>query len=363
MGTTFSSIHIYSTESVTLRNCSFQCFSQGWHTFLTGDDDFSDPEASQKAAKSISKSVEAPVLWFCILDGDYLSIKFYLRGKHVAGYSDNGIAANKNLSRIPQLIGYEDDSKRRLSKIFGCSDVDFKIKLLEEFFGVCLLPFPELAEEDIQALLRTRGDKLYKEYITAEKEMTGKCAAIQAELVQELEGLLDNSGWDHEWFDKKQFRNLPFFKSHYYLHFKARITGIERVPVYFHDGKVQFISHEEMKRDGADKPYPRRYIGDNPNYEHAFHPAKLIFADTAPAVYRGKEMLLPHGLYGLGFDLKERLVLYDCKSTFAIVDESMKVIAKQRLKGNIKDIDGDYILTMEERGILGFIRVYRIFDK
>lgn len=362
MGTTFCSIHIYSAEPVTFRNFRFQCFSQGWQTFLIEDEAFSSPEATLKIAKNISKSVDAPVLWFYEFDSDFLYIKFYLRGKQVTSYSGDGNNSNKNLSQIPQLIGHEDGSKR-LSKIFSCSDVDFQIKLLEEYFGVCLLPFSKPAGADIQAFSRIRDDKLYKEYITSEKELTGKRTAIQTELVQELEGLLDNSDWFNEWFDKKQCRYLPYFKSHYYLHFKARITGDVRVPAFFHNGKVQFITREEMKRDGADKAYPHRYIGDNPNYEHAFHPTKLIFSDTAPAVYRGKEMVLPPGLYGLGFDLKERLVLYDCKSTFAIVDENMKVVSKQRLKGSIRDIDGDYILTTEEKGISGVIRVYHIFDK
>lgn len=363
MGTTFCSIHIYSKGPVTLKNFVFQSFSQGWQTLLIEDDNFSDPEAAQKIAKKISKSVDAPVLWFYEFDDDYLYLKLYLYGKQVASYSGDGISPNKNLLQIPQWIGYEDGNKRRLSKILGCTDVDLQVKLLEEYLGVCLLPFPELVCEDIRALSRTRGDKLYKEYITAEEELTGKRAAIQVELVQEIEGLLDNSDWNHEWFDKKRFQYLPHFKEHFYLYFKEKITGAERIPICFHNGKVQFISKEEMKRNGADKPYPHRYIGDNPNYKHEFCPTKLIFSSMAPAAYRGQEILLPRGFYGLGFDLKERLVLYDCKRTFAIMDESMKVIAKQRLKGNIWDIDGDYILTVEATGFSGIIRVYRFFDK
>lgn len=324
------------------------------------EDDFSDPEATQKAAKNISESVDAPVLWFYEFDDTFLYIKFYLRGKQVANYSGDGSRPNKALFQIPQLIGYENFDKRRLSKIFRCSDVNFQLRLLEEFFGVCLLPFPELAKEDIPALSRTRSNKLADEYISAEKQLTRKHAAVQAELVQELEGLLDNADWHYEWFEKKQCRFLPHFKTHYYLHFKARITGIAHIPVCFRNGKVQFISQEEMKRDGAEKPYPHRYIGDDPSYEHGFHPTNLLFTDTAPAAYRRKEMLLPHGLYGLGFDSKRRLVLYDGKNTFAIADEHGNVISKQRLKGNIQDMDGDYVLTVEEKGLSGTIRVYRI---
>ena len=55
-------------------------------------------------------------------------------------------------------------------------------------------------------------------------------------------------------------------------------------------------------------------------------------------------------------------MLHDDRQTFAIVDENLKIVAKQRLKGDIRDIDGDYILTVGEKGITGTIRVYRIVD-
>lgn len=364
MGRTYCSIHVWSTEPVANGDFHFQSFSSGWQTYLPECDDFSDPEVAQTIARKISKSTQAPVLWFYEADGDFLCLKFYLDGKQFASYSGDGIGPNKNLFQIPQLIGYADGQKRRLSKILNCSDADFQVLLLEEFFGVCLLPFPELPEEDISSLSRTRGDTYFQQYLEAEKALTGRHAAIQAELVQELEGILEDSDWEHVWFpETEEAEPLPHFKEHYYLLRKARMTGIAGVPVCFRNGKIEFISQEEMKRDGADRSYPHRWIGEDPRYRQEFYPNRLLFADTAPAVYAGKEMRLPRGRYGLGFDGKERLVLHDDGSVFAIVDENGRILAKQRLAGTIRDLDGDDILTTEEKGVVGIIRVYHIYDR
>ena len=118
-----------------------------------------------------------------------------------------------------------------------------------------------------------------------------------------------------------------------------------------------------MRQNGAYKPDFGRKVGESPYYTTEFDPIRLIFADTAPAAYHGKEIPLPRGWYGLGISAQERMVLYDDKSTIAIADASMKIIAKQHLKGRIEDIDGDYVLTLELTGISGIIRVYRIVEK
>ena len=364
MGTTFCSIHVYSADPVVYRDYRFCSFSHGWQTYMPEDEGFLDPEQTQKFARKISEAVNAPVLWFYIVDTEWLCLKFYLRGKQLAGYSGEECTPNKNLYQIPQLIGYGDGHKHHLSKIFKCTDIDLQVELLEEFLGVCLLPFPELLDEDPQALSKVRGDTLFRKYAEQEKELTGKRSAIQVELVQELPGLLYEEDWNGEWFEKEECEYLPHFKKHYYLYFKAKWTGISGVPVCFRDGMIAFISCEEMKREGADKPYPHRYIGDNALYESENFPNRLIFSDSAPAPFAGKTMKLLRGWYGLGFDAKNRLVLYDDKSTLAITDDNMQIIAKRRLKGKIRDIDGDYILTVEEKGgIGGIIRVYRICDR
>ena len=363
MGITFCSVHVYSTEAVAFENTKFARYSQGWQTVLPEDKDFSDPKATQRIAKDISRAVSAPVLWFFEFDSEAIYMKIFQQGKQISSYDGSGFGSSKKLLQIPLLIGYENSGKRRFTKILGCADIDLRIKLLEEFFGVCLLPFPEMADENRSALSRVREEKLFKSYEAEEKKLTGKHAAVEAEVVQELDGVLYGEDWNCQWFDEKQVRRLPHFKPHYYLYCKRRVTGEEYIPVHFCNGKIQFIDQEEMRRDGADRPYPHHYIGDNPNYEQRFFPNKLIFLDTAPAAYRGKEFLLPNGFYGLGFDAKDRLLLYDSNNTFAVVDKNTKIIAKKRLKGKIWDTDGDYILTLERKGLSDRIRVYRIFDK
>lgn len=362
MGRTYCSIHVWSTEPVANGDFHFQSFSSGWQTYLPECDDFSDPEVAQKIARKISKSTQAPVLWFYEADGDFLCLKFYLDGKQFASYSGDGIGPNKNLFQIPQLIGYEEGQKRRFSRILNCSDPELQIPLLEEFFGVCLLPVPEWPEEDAPSVSRTRGDSRFREFAEAEKLLMGKHAPVRAEIVQELEGILRDADWEYQWFPESPKGPLPHFRTHYYLLSKARATDGESVPVCFRNGKIERISPEEMRREGADQPYLHRWIGEDPRYRQEFCPDRLVFADTAPAAYAGREMRLPGGFYGLGFDGKERLVLHDDRQTFAIVDENLKIVAKQRLKGDIRDIDGDYILTAAEKGITGTIRVYRIVD-
>ncbi len=364
MGTTFCSIHVYTMKSVAVENLQFKCLSHGWQTYLPQSEDFGEPEKTQRLAKAISKSVAAPILWFYLFDSDFVYMKFYMNGKQTASYSDDGRIPNKNLYQIPELIGAGNYQKRRFSRILSCSDTDFKIKMLEEFFGVCLMTLPQLFDEGINSLSRTRDDKHYKEFVEAEMALTGKRAKVQIEQVQELEGVLDNNDWEYEWFPELRGRGpLPHFKMHYYLYRKGRVTGAEYFPVHFNNGEVAFISQEEMRNNGADRPYPHHFIGENAEYKEEYSPDRLIFAETAPVMYAGKELKLPHGFYGLGFDGKNRLVLYDSKSTVAIIDENMKMISKQRLKGDVMDIDGDYILTVEDRCLSGVIRVYRIFDK
>lgn len=364
MGITFCSIHIYCSESVNLKDFEFQCFSQNWQTLLRSEE-FTDPDETKEAAKTISKLVNDPVLWFYEFDDDYIYLKLFSRGKLVSSYSGDGMYRNKNLSQIPQLIAHDDGGSRRLLKILRCQDVDFQVNLLEEYFGVCLLPLSDMLDNERHLLSRRRDDKLYKAYIAEEMALAEKHAVVRVELVQEIDGLLYDADWHHEWFSEKEARSfgyLPCFRKYYYLHYPARITGVSSVPVHFCDGRIYFISHEEMARDGADQPYHSRHTGDNPYYEHEYYPNKIIFSDSGPAAYRGKEMLLPHGMYGLGFDSKERLILWNRKSTFAIVNESLCIIAKKKLKGTIFDIDCDYILTVEEKGIFGKIRVFRICD-
>ena len=159
MGTTFCSIHIYSDVPPQGQEGAFRCLSPGWQTWVPSCEDPNDPLQTQKTARRISKRTGAPVLWFYEFDEAVLCMKFYVGGRQVAFWSGDEINRNHLVSRIPELVGYPPNEKRRLSRILKCRDVGLQIRLLEEFLGVCLLPNRELMLRDPQALARQRGSE------------------------------------------------------------------------------------------------------------------------------------------------------------------------------------------------------------
>ena len=69
MGTTFGSVHIYTSVSVSIDSYAFESFSEGWQTLMPAQAESAfDFEWMQRAAKAISKRTEAPVLWFFEFD-------------------------------------------------------------------------------------------------------------------------------------------------------------------------------------------------------------------------------------------------------------------------------------------------------
>ena len=75
MGTTFSSIHIYSSYEVN-DYPNFYSFSAGWQTYMPQEEP-EDPFAFRTLAKKISRTIDAPVLWFYIFDSELLLFEFY----------------------------------------------------------------------------------------------------------------------------------------------------------------------------------------------------------------------------------------------------------------------------------------------
>ena len=208
MGTTLSSIHIYSSNLVSTFP-DFHSFSDGWQTYVP-ENEPEDPFAFQRLAKKISRSIDAPVLWFYIFDSEMLIFEFYKNGKKIASYSQTEPNGCKNLYAIPSMIGYENGQKRRLPKILSCADIEYQIELLEEYFGVCLVPIPELINESANAMSRVRGESLYQSYLTEEKKLTGKRSPINVELVSERIGKLFEHKFDDE--NKRSFRpNYYYF--------------------------------------------------------------------------------------------------------------------------------------------------------
>lgn len=377
MSITYASIQVFSEEPISNDSERFASWSPGWQTLIPTEENrvlLTDPEASIKKARQLSRATAKTVLWYFLFDEDILSFSLFTEGKIAASY--NSDAGGKNVSKVPALIGLTESCRKRLSKILTCSDTEMQTRLLEEFFGVKLLLFPEMLEEDPHCAECVRSDALFRQYEAETRIPTGKRAPMQVEQVYELDGVLSNADW-HEKYHKYHETNdyLWVFQKHYWLYAKANHTGIEEQPVCFRDGKLVFITDEEMLQYGADTRHHESRNSD-PRYEQHFYPVRLCFSDAAPQPYTGKTIRLPAGLYGLGFDGKDRFLLYNDKNSFVLMDEAGKLLAKQSVKGDIIDQDGDYLLTWEEKWdtielngrafpikMYGIIRIYRIFEK
>lgn len=362
MGTTFSSIHVYSSNAVSCFP-DFHSFSEGWQTYMPNQEQ-EDLIAFQKLAKKISRNIDAPVLWFYIFDSESLLFEFYKNGKKVAAYSQMDSNRSKNLYGIPSLIGYESGQKHRLSKILSCADIDFQLELLEEYFGVCLIPFPEMLKESPNIISRVRGEELYLAYLAEEKKLTGKQSPIKVELISEQTGKL----FEHKFIDNDKQYYKP---SHYYFGYDTIDSNYEDGalrPVRFEQGKLVSITQEDFN---AAPKVLRQNARVDERFSEEFYPSyKIHFTDKAPAGLKNKTLIAPRGFHFYWFDENGRAILSDERGGIAVVDETLKVIAKMRVKGTPVNFADGYILTVGSESFFAYyynpsnaVRIYRIYDK
>lgn len=361
MGTTFSSIHVYSSNMVNVFP-DFHSFSQGWQTYMPKEEP-ENPFAFQKQAKKISKNIDAPVLWFFIYDSESILFEFYKNGKKVSAYDQTEASRCKNLYGIPALIGYEGGEKRRLSKILACADVDFQIELLEEYFGVCLIPFPEMFKEESNALSRVRGEKRYLDYLAEEKKLTGKQSPVKVELISEQIGKV----FTHK-FAEEDKSYIPYHCYFGYDTYESNFEDGALRLVRFEQGKLVAVTEEEFA--AAPKIVGQDARADE-RFSEEFYPSyKIHFTDQAPDGFKNKTLVTPRGFYFFCFDEKGRVILSDERGGLAVVDDALKVIAKMRVKGMpLWYVDG-YILTVGNESLFAYyynpsnaVRIYRIYDK
>jgi len=334
MGTTFSSIHVFTSEAITYVPLKFASFSDGWQSCVT-DLDHGDIYA-YKEAKLLSKKYSYPVLYFFIYDSESVNFEFFLDGKSVARYSDGVLAKTKNLYAVSSILNYGEGYKKRLSNIVAITDADKKVELLEEYFGVCLLPFPELLSEPYM-LERERSEDLYNAYKKKEKALAKNMRSVSAKLIYEKTGKLF---WNCEMFSCMQ-------KEHCYVLLYEN-DDLEYSFVRFIGNGFETITIEEFAK-AKDIPAPcydycRIIYGSTD---------KVEFNESAPVGYRGKTMDIPSGAYLLGFDSKNRFVLTTGSKVF-LADESMDIIGKFSVKGYAVDIYGDYILTASPYSFFGY---------
>lgn len=352
MGASYCSIHCYTGAPVQVGQERFCCFSAGWQTYRPAAQRFEDPEQTQSIARRISRAVGMPVLWFYLFDEEQVRFALYLEGKKAAEYG----WSSRNLSRVPELLDTGEDGERRLKRILECPDLMQKIGLLEEYFGVCLLPAEEATAEHDPRWRRTRGDGLYRQYEEAEQRLTGRLAPMEAVVVQELPGVWETRDVKFL-FITVRVPGSPDFQPGYGLYRCANTTEARRVPTCFRGGQLEFITTEEMRTRGVSR-YPFTLV--TPCWTE--QAGKVRFAPEAPGTYAGAELVLPAGWAVLGF-AGERLLLQISEKWIAVMDEAQKIRAKLRLKGRVVAQDGAYLLTSEEQGAQGTLRVYCIRDR
>lgn len=377
MGKAYASIHILGSDPVIFSPYLFESWSFGWQTMVPLEETrtiLTNPELSVKVARKLSKDLKKTVLWYFLFDEDEISFALFVDGKQAAVYNYNhNYTPDKGLSKIPALIGLGESYRKRLAKIIACTDAALQTQLLEEYFGVKLLLFPEMLEEDPNCAVCSKSNTLFDQYDTENRVPTGKKAPIQVRQVFELDGVLSDADWHKKYHQEEGY--LWVFRKHYWLYAWEKATGAKETAMCFRDGKLSFISDEEMLRDGADKRYNETRRKD-PLFEQLFFPDRIQFSVSAPEPYSGITLKLPRSFYGLGFDRKGRFFVFNEANCFALINENGKMLAKQHVKGDIIDHDGDYLLTWEEKWDTvnlngkpfpkrwyGIIRGYQLFDK
>lgn len=353
MGTTFSSIHVYSPGEITYPGCGFASFSDGWQTLIS-----SETELSPKLARKMSKTIGAPVLWFCALDSDALSFSFYQNGKETAGYSDYIMEERKGILKIPELVGYASGEKRRLSNLLSCGDFDTKAAMLEEYFGVCLLSFEELIQTSDPCLGKIRDRKIYEEFQRYEKSFSGRNSPVKAELIYECVGKL----FDTRFRDDTNVRTKK--PGCFYIGFETPFGALH--PVRFKEGRLEKIGEAEMLQGRIPRYHDDRFTVAYGSTN------RVICTEKTPEAYCGKSIALPMGYDPFDFDSRGRLFLRKITggNGMVIITPEGKITARFSLKGFPMAMDGAYVLTADSESGFAYyynpkqhVRIYRLTEQ
>ncbi len=349
MGLTTSSIHIYGTEAPAKSGAVFASYSAGWLTLLREPDAACDHDANLSLARALSKKTDAPVLCFGIFDSESISFSFFHHGKLAARYED-AASANKNLYAVPALVGYASGEKRRLSALLSCDDSEMKTALLEEFFGVCLVPDVMETPED---MVREKGTALFLAYTEENKALKGKKAPYKLELVTKYAG---KSVSDH----RAEFCSTH--KPHHFLWGYRAEADQAPIPVCF-TGEALTVTDRTAYEEDRLKGYNKMEgTAAACRYENGRYFAD--FSEDAPPAFRGRTMPLPRGMF-LGTFVGD-VFLFRGKNKVYVADESLKIVAKLSVKGFLSDVMGEYLLTETgDSSFLGFepraaIYIYRL---
>ena len=362
MGTTVSSIHIYTNEPIPEGLGSFVSFSEGWQTRLPETSAANDFEADQKQARRLSKYLPYPVLYFWEFDSAAFGFNLFYENKRITTFDTS--SAPLGLFKLPPLIGYDEGNKRRLATVLSCADIEYSIAMLEEYLGVCLEVFYDLLDTP-QDLKRERNDEKYRAYLEEEKRFKGKNAPIRLDLSEEILGKLEY----HAFFGD---RSRP--KQHiFYLAYSATIPRMNSpLPaVEFRQGKLLHAEDSTIRR----AKFKEFAIINDSRFRVSFSPRTTVrFTYYAPDSYRGKIFTsIPRGYYPFDFDEKDRLILSNERGGgILFMDSEGKIVALCHLKGCLIDYRDGYLLTDKDANFDpygwgfdpdGVIRIYRIVER
>lgn len=338
MGISLTSVHIYGGQPYAHNYFSFLSLSPNWQTCVNDLSD-KDPDYSYKLAKMVSEEVDAPVLHFGVFDSEMIWLEFFHQGKMVARYSDDELVSNKKIYDIPAIVGCDDGNKKRLSAILACVDVEEKIAMLEEFFGVCLLYDPQM-QASSDAFFRQRDDAVYRAYQEKEKKLTGKAAQITANVIKEYPGKLFWDGFGSRGTKKPHFflQGYGSFEETYGALAPVQFTGPELQPA----DPAEFRSGRIPNCD-ADPRFGMEYGAV----------CKVSFSAACPEAYCGRTMVLPSGFYPLEF-LPTGELLLQGRNKIYIADATFQIVAKLSVKGEVADVLGNYILTTTGDSFCGY---------
>ncbi|MGN1195175.1 MAG: hypothetical protein ACI4SB_06800 [Acutalibacteraceae bacterium] len=333
----------------------FKQIWDGWLTYI-GERDFSE---YYRIAKETSKITHLPVLWFDEADKQIISFEIFVDGKVKVSFCNDGLQKNKGIYQIPVLVGYDEENKKRISKILSCCNAGLMRSMLEEFFGVGLKP---VHCECSDVLRIKRESVLYNEYLKQEKRITGKSAPIKAVLVDEIPGKL---------FDKPFEALEGIYKPHLYYYGFDRdydSEGENRIFkwVEFKDGRLEEIGEHEFNKVNYIKG--RREAGNSRFKTQNDYPFLTVtFNKDAPAVFASKSFKLEQNLYPFAFYGEDRFVLTDWKTKLIFVDENFKTVAKISVKGCPTQLRNGYVLTVGAGSFWAYeyskndmIRIYKI---
>ncbi len=350
----YESVHIVAEQLPMIEGVTFKSFSNGWYTLVDRLENVDLYEFSRK----LSKMIDAPIFCFSISDEEMINITVFKKGKIAARYDDYEFFENRKIYDIPALAGLSDGMKRRLSVILGCVKLSWRISLLEEYFGVCILSKDNFGG-NCKKYKREKSDIEYKKYCEYEKIITGKKAPFVLKLIKTYNGKL---------FDKHFGEYARTLKPHYFYYdnsdekadyvsglLQVRFTGTELTNAQDEDYSINsnYISYEQDSR------FDIQYRGEG-NHR------TVAFSSDCPEAFRGRIFSLLEGYYPYDFLPGGELLLFN-RGHIAVMNAEGDLLARQSISGDIADIIDDYILTASSDSFYGYeynkkakIHIYKI---